>query len=157
MRFQISCISACFAVAAPLPVFASDFLLKPSTGGGYVIERSAAEEKKSAHGLATVADLISLLRVSAAAPQKIDFAAGKKLEGAFTITVGREDGTLGRYEGASEVIIFTVPDTVETAGDLTTFAGAVVFTLKIDNSGTAAAVQRFETGAISLAPAGKSL
>lgn len=157
MRLQFNCLSACFALAVAPPVLAADFLLKPATGGGYVIERSAAAGEKSAHGLATVADLIPLLRVSAAVPEKIDFAAGRKLDGAFTITVAREDGTLGRYEGASEVIIFTTPETVATAGDLTTFSGAVVFALKIDNSGSAASVQRFEAGAISLAPARKSL
>lgn len=155
MRIQHYFLSVC--VAAAQPALAADFALKPSKGGGYVIERSVAAGEKSAHGLATVADLVPLLKEGEAAAEKVDFAAGKKLEGAFTITVGRDDGTLGRYKGASDVIIFTAPDSLATAGDLTTFSGAVVFALKIDNAGSASAVQRFETGAITLLQTRKSL
>ena len=157
MRLQFHCFSACFAFAAAQPALAADFALKPAREGGFVIERRIAAGEKSAYGLATVAELIPLLTDEAAAPEKIDFAAGKKLDGVFTVTVGRDDGTLGRYDGASDVIIFTAPDSVATAGGVTTFAGAVDFALKIDNAGTAAAVQRFETGAITLSFTRKSL
>jgi hypothetical protein len=155
MRLQLFASTLCLAAAQP--ALADGLALKPVEEGGYVIERSIAAGKKSAHGLATVAELIPLLNEEAAAPEKIDFAAVKKLDGVYKVTVGREDGTLGRYDDASDVIIFSAPDSMATTGGVTTFSGAVVFALKIDNAGTAAAVQRFETGAITLSLTRKSL
>lgn len=157
MRSWLQHFSACIAFAAAPPALSADLLLKRSEGGGFVIERSIAAGAKSAHGLATVSELIPLLKEDAAAPEKIDFAAGRKLDGVFTIVVGREDGTLGRYEAATDVIIFTAPDSLATSGALTTFSGAVVFTLKIDNAEAVSSVQRLETGAVSLSLTRKSL
>jgi hypothetical protein len=137
---------------------AGDYLLKPVEGGGYLIERSAAPAAaKTTRGLATVADLVSLLDGDAAAPENIDFTAGKKMEGVYTVLVGRSDGSLGKYERARDVIIFAAPSSLTTRGDLTTLTGAVVFALKVDNSGAPGAVQRFETGVISLTRARGSL
>lgn len=137
---------------------ARGFLLKPVNGGGYAIERnSGPDAPQTAHGIATIADLIPLLERDAGAPEKIDFTAGEKLEGVFTVMVGREDGTLGKYEGANDVIVFAAPASRSTRGDLTTLSGAVVFSLKIDNAGAPVAVQRLETGTITLTRARKSL
>ncbi len=157
MRPKFRPLCLCFVLAVGQPALAADFALRKSEGGGFVIERNGLATKQSAHGLATIAELIPLLKQDGATPEKIDFAAGKKLEGTYTVIVGRDDGTLGRYEGAVDVIMFSAPETMTIAGDLTTYSGAVVFALKIDNAGSAAAVQRFETGAISLALTRKSL
>jgi hypothetical protein len=132
------------------------YVLKPVAGGGFAIERASPEAKKFAHGLASMAELVSLLRYEAKAPEKIDFTAGKKLDGVFTVLVGRDDGTLGKFDRASDVVIFAAPESISTTGDVTTLWGAVVFALKIDNAGVAP-VQRFETGAITLTQARKSL
>jgi hypothetical protein len=156
MRFLLPFMSA-LACALAAPAFAAEFALVQDEAGGFVIERSGGAAQKSARGLATIADLVPLLLKDAAAPEKVDFSAGKKLEGTFSIVVEREDGSLGRYKEASDVIIFAAPTSIATSGDITTFAGAVVFALKIDNEGAAAAVQRFETGAISLTTRKKSL
>ncbi len=156
--FAAGIASASFAMSAALAAGAQDFALKPVEGGGYAIERTgAAAGKKAAHGLATVSDLIPLLMDEAAAPEKVDFTAGKKLDGVYTVIVGRDDGTLGKYEGASDVVIFAAPSSLSTSGELMTLAGAVVFALRIDNAGAPAAAQRFETGAITLTRTGKSL
>jgi hypothetical protein len=148
---------ASFATGAAAADRSGEFLLKPVTGGGYAIERRAPAGVGAAHGLATIADLVPLLHDEAASAAKIDFTAGQKLDGVFTVLVGRDDGTLGKYEGASDVVIFATPSSLTTSGDLTTLAGAVVFALKIDNAGAASAVQRFETGAITLSRVKKSL
>lgn len=151
-------IPAFFAGSASLAGGAGDFTLKPVVGGGYSIERKGLPgAPKTAHGLATIADLVPLLADDAAAPEKIDFTAGRKLDGDFTVIVGRDDGTLGKYEGASDVVIFAARSTLSEVGDVTTLSGAVVFALKVDNSAAPAAVQRFESGAITLTRARKSL
>lgn len=157
--FFLSGIAAASLVAsAATAERASSFSLKPLEGGGYAIERGKAPEAlKSAHGLATVADLIPLLTDEAATAEKVDFTAGKKLDGVFTVLVGREDGTLGKFENASDVVIFAAPASLTISGELTTLAGAVVFALKIDNASAPAAVQRFEAGAITLTRSRKSL
>lgn len=127
------------------------FALRQIEGGGYAIERAAGQtESSSVHGLASMADLASLLQKDAAAPSKIDFAAGQKLDGIYTLLIERSDGTLAKYERASDVIIFAAPSTLAQRGDITTLNGAVVFALKIDNAGATTAIQRFETGAISM-------
>lgn len=136
----------------------SDYALRPVAGGGYAIERKAAPDSvKKALGLASIAELAPLLAADAAAPEKVDFTAGKKLDGVFTVLVGRDDGTLGKYEGASDVVIFAAQSTLSEVGDVTTLSGAVVFAIKIDNAGAPAAVQRFEAGTIALTRASKSL
>lgn len=157
MRLEMPLSVFLVTVGACASALAGDFALKRAEGGGFLVEPSAAATKQSAHGLASIADLVPLLTESAAAPEKVDFDAGKKLDGVFTITVGREDGTLGRYEGASDVIMFAAPQSTATRGDLTTFAGVVVFALKIDNTGAAPAVQRFEQGDIAMTRTRKSL
>lgn len=157
MRLHIPLSVLFIAFGAEAPAMAGEFSLKRVEGGGFIVEPSAAATKKSGHGLASIADLVPLLTESAAAPEKVDFDAGKKLDGVFTITVGRADGTLGRYEGASDVIMFAAPQSTATSGELTTFSGVVVFALKIDNKGTDHAVQRFESGEIALTRTRKSL
>ena len=157
MRARFHRLSLWIAIAVTQPALGADFTLTPAKEGGFFIERNIAAAEKSARGLATVAELIPLLKEDAATPENVAFSAGKKLEGVFTVLVGREDGALGRYEGASEVIIFPAPDSMTTAGDLTTFSGAVVFALKVDKAGKASAVQRLETGAITLSQTRKSL
>lgn len=143
------------AAAADEP---SGFALKPVEGGGYAIEpNQSAVAAGPPHGLATVVDLIALLKSEAAAPEKVDFTAGKKLDGVYTLIVGRDDGTLGKYERVSDVVIFAAPTSLTVTGDLMTLSGAVVFAMKIDNPGAPSAVQRLETGAITLKRARKSL
>lgn len=147
-----------FGAGANAAERAEGFLLKPIEGGGFAIERVLdSDSQKSVHGIATVAEIVTLLKDEAAAPEKIDFAAGQKLEGVFTVLVGRDDGTLGKFERASDVVIFAAPSSMTTVGDVTTLSGAVVFALKIDNANAASPVQRFETGAITLTRARKSL
>jgi hypothetical protein len=80
-----------------------------------------------------------------------------KLDGAFTITVARADGTLGKYEDATDVFIFARRDTLQTVQDVTTLDGAVVFALKIDNAPAGVPEQRLEQGAITLTPDEKSI
>lgn len=157
MRFQIPFSIFVFAFGADASALAGEFALKRVDGGGFVVERSAVAQQTSAHGLASIVDLVPLLKDGAAAPEKVDFDAGKKIDGVFTITVGREDGTLARYEGASDVIMFAAPQSAATSGDLTTFSGVVVFALKIDNTGAASPVQRIDSGEIALTRTQKSL
>ncbi len=139
---------------------AGGFLLKPVEGGGFVVERTAPAVKApavKAHGLATISDLATLLRDQAGAPEKIDFSNGSKIDGVYTVMVGRADGTLGKYERATEVIVFAEPQSITATGDVTSLSGAIVFALKIDNSGASAAIQRFESGDITLTRTRKSL
>lgn len=128
--------------------------LVPVEGGGYQIERDAGTAKVEAKGIATAAELAPLLLTEAVQGKKIDYSNGVKFEGVYRVLVGREDGTLGKYEGASDVIAFVAPETMAKAGAVTTLDGAIVFALKIDNK---RAVQRFERGVITLTEMKKSL
>jgi hypothetical protein len=141
---------ALFAFVA-LPAFASEpaapIRLVPVEGGGYAIERDAGVAKVEATGIASVAEIVPLLTAEAAKGEKVDYSNGVRFEGAYTILVGREDGTLGKYEGASDVVAFVAPETMTKTGKVTTLDGAIVFALKIDNKRS---VQRLERGVITL-------
>ncbi len=161
MRPSILALGIGAALSISVTVTAAEpiqYTLKPVEGGGFIIEQREPQAKqKAAIGLAAVADLAGLLTDASAPSTKVDFTAGKKLEGVYTVLIGRDDGTLGKFENASDVVIFAAPSSMTTTGDLTTLSGAVVFALKIDNAGGPAAVQRFESGAITLTRTRKSL
>lgn len=145
----------CLAVS---PAFASEkpapLRLVPVEGGGFAIEREAGAKPVEAKGIATVAELVPLLTAEAVKGEKVDYSNGVKFDGVYTILIGREDGTLGKYEGASDVVAFVAPETMAKAGSVTTLDGAIVFALKIDNQ---RAVQRFERGVITLTEMKKTL
>lgn len=145
---------ALFLLAAA-PAFAADtpapLRLIPVEGGGFAIERAPSVES---HGLASVAEIAPLLTAEMQKGEKVDYSSGVKFEGLYTILVGREDGTLGKYERASDVIAFVAPKSLAKAGAVTTLDGAIVFALKVDNKN---AVQRFERGVITLTEVKKSL
>lgn len=149
-------ILALFALAAA-PALAGEqpapLRLVPVESGGYAIERDSGVEPVEAKGIASVAEILPLLADQPGA-EKVDYSNGRKFDGTYTITVGREDGTLGKYQGASEVIAFVAPKTLLKTGAVTTLDGAIVFALKIDNKQS---VQRFERGLITLTETRKSL
>ncbi|NWG92903.1 MAG: hypothetical protein HXY21_10435 [Parvularculaceae bacterium] len=145
------CLAAAPALAAGK---SAPLRLVPVDGGGYAIERDVGAKWVEAKGIATVAELVPLLSAEAVKGEKIDYSNGVKFEGVYTILVGREDGTLGKYEGASDVIAFAAPETTAKTGAVTTLDGAIVFALKIDNK---RAVQRFERGVITLTEMKKTL
>ena len=138
------------------PAFAGEpaapLKLIPVEGGGYAIERDAVAPLE-AKGIATVAEIVPLLSAQANA-EKVDYANGQKLDGVFTVIVGRDDGTLGKYEGAVDIIVFAAPKSLTQVKGVTTLEGGVVFALKIDN---ARAVQRFERGVITLTQTKKAV
>lgn len=142
---------AAVAIAGEAP---AAFRLVPVEGGGYQIERDAGVKPVEAHGIASVAEIVPLLAAEALMGEKVDYSNGVKFEGVYTILVGREDGTLGKYESASDVIAFVAPETMTKTGKVTTLDGAIVFALKIDN---ARAVQRLERGVVTLTETKKSL
>jgi hypothetical protein len=145
------CLAAAPALAAEKT---APLRLVPVEGGGYAIEREAGVNSVEAKGIATVAELAPLLSAEAVKGEKVDYSNGVKFDGVYTILIGREDGTLGKYEGASDVIAFAAPQTMAKAGAVTTLDGAIVFALKIDNK---RAVQRFERGVITLTEMRKTL
>jgi hypothetical protein len=145
----------CLAVAPALAAEkAVPLRLVPVDGGGYAIEREAGVKSVEAKGIASIAELAPLLSAEAVKGEKVDYSNGVKFDGVYTILIGREDGTLGKYEGASDVIAFAAPETMAKAGAVTTLDGAIVFALKIDNK---RAVQRFERGVITLTETKKTL
>lgn len=144
------------AALAAAPAFAGDataWKLTPIKGGGFAIERAEAAGKVAATGLANAAELAPLL-ADQPAPAKVDYSNGVKLEGVYTIGVGREDGTLAKFENATDLVAFAAPETMFRSGGVTTYNGAIVFALKIDN---ARIVQRFERGVVTLTAKGKVL
>lgn len=147
-----------FAIAAfaAAPAFAGEapkLTLTPLKDGGYAIERASEPGKPAPKGLASAAEIAPLL-ASEPAAAKIDYSNGVKLEGVYTIGVGREDGTLAKFENATDLVAFAAPETMFRSGGVTTYSGAIVFALKIDN---ARLVQRFERGVVTLTAKGKAL
>jgi hypothetical protein len=145
-----------FLAAAPALAAekAAPLRLVPVDGGGYAIERETGAKSVEAKGIATVAELVPLLTAEAVKGEKLDYSNGVKFEGVYTILIGREDGTLGKYEGASDVVVFAAPETMAKSGAVTTLEGVIVFALKIDNRRSA---QRFERGVITLTETKKTL
>lgn len=134
-------VAPAFAESAP------NLLLVPVSEGGFIIERATPADDVDPVGLADAKELAPLLAATATTAEKVDFTNGVKLEGPFTITVGREDGTVARFEDARDVIAFAAKDSIATAGQVTTLNGGVVFSLKVDNKRS---LQRFERGVITL-------
>lgn len=150
-----------FLLLFALPAFAagsaSALKIRALEEGGYAVERAPAGVTEISGGIAELSELAPILAAALPNAEKIDFSKGVKLEGIFTITVGREDGTLGKYEEATDVFVFARPDTLNTVQKITTLDGAVVFALKIDNTPNGVPVQRLEQGVITLTPDDKSV
>ena len=120
--------------------------------GGFLIEHPAIADGLEPVGLvaahhATLADLSRLTAPDGGCAMDIDFADGVKLEGVYSIKIGREDGTVVEFQDARDVIAFAMPMTDSKFGRVTTLRGGVVFALKPDNERS---VQRFERGVITL-------
>jgi hypothetical protein len=139
--------------AAPMMVRAeeSSWRLVPLARGGFAVEGGPADRQRP--GLASAAELVPLLMGQPNA-ERVDYGNGVKLDGVYTITVGREDGAVRKYKGATDIIIFADPATLAQTEGVTTLEGGVVFALKIDNQRS---VQRFERGIIALTQTKKSL
>lgn len=152
MRLFILALAAFTAAPLAAAEKPAPLRLVPAEGGGYAIEATGAAPVE-ATGIADAAALAPLLAATDG-PDKVDYANGRKVDGVFTVTVGREDGTLGRYERATDIIVFAAPKSLNTVNNVTTLEGGVVFALKINN---ARAVQRFEKGVITLTATTKSL
>ncbi len=151
---RIAVLLAAFMVAPAFAAGAPDqWRLVKVEGGGFAIERGGVEPVAAA-GIATIKEIVPLLTEQAAA-EKVDYSNGVKFDGVFSVMIGREDGTLGKYEGASDIIAFAAPETMKTISGVTTLDGAIVFALKIDNRPRA--VQRFERGVITLTQTKKSI
>lgn len=150
MRFAI--IVFLFAISSALAAPKEVYRLIPIEGGGFVIEYATAE-RLHPKGIAAAMDVVPFLARQPEA-EKVDFRNGMKLDGVYTIIVGREDGTLGKFEGASDVIAFAAPDTLVEVNGVTTMDGGVVFALKIDNK---RAMRRFERGTITLTQTTKAV
>jgi hypothetical protein len=144
-------IAALFVMPARAGEPPISLMLTPLKGGGYEIERGAASG--AAAGLASAAEIAPLLANQPVAA-RVDYSNGVKLEGVYTVSVGREDGTLAKFEYATDLVAFAAPDTMFRSGGVTTYDGAIVFALKIDN---ARVVQRFERGVVTLTRMRKSL
>lgn len=175
MRYLLALLA--FSLAAPAsasePVLTGEpaptgeppsFRLIRAEDGGFFIERArpdnapnnALVDQTAAHtvGLADAAEISALLVAEFNNRETIDYSNGVKFDGVYSIVVGREDGTLTKYERASDVIAFVTPKSIAKAGAVTTLDGAIVFALKVDNKN---AVQRFERGVITLTEVKKSL
>lgn len=136
----------------------SGWRLKAGEGGGFVVEpKAGAVADIAATGLAAAGDLLPLLQSAYAGADGVDFSQGEKLDGAYTVTVARDDGTLARFDGAENIIVFARPRTLSTVGGVTSLSGVIVFTLKIDNFGKGRAVQRLDEGDITLTLPEKSV
>jgi hypothetical protein len=146
-------IAALFAPPALAEEPPPALMLTPLQGGGYGIERGGAPGEVAPKGLASAAEIAPLLAREPAAA-RIDYSNGVKLDGVYTVSVGREDGTLAKFENATDLVAFAAPETMFRAGGVTTYEGAIVFALKIDN---ARVVQRFERGVVTLTRMRKSL
>lgn len=144
---------AALAVTPAIAGEATAWKLTPIKGGGYAIERSTEAGALATKGLAGAADIAPLL-ASEPAAAKVDYSNGVRLEGVYTIKIGREDGTLAQFDGATDLVAFAAPETMFRSGGVTTYNGAIVFALKIDN---ARLVQRFERGVVTLTAKGKAL
>lgn len=144
-----------------LPAFAASAPSAPKIRalekGGYAIERAPAGVTEISGHLAAMSELAPILSAELPNSEKIDFSKGVKLEGAFTITIARADGTLGKYEEATDVFVFARPNSLNKVQNVTSLDGAVVFALKIDNAPNGVPPQRLEQGVITLTPDEKSV
>jgi hypothetical protein len=125
--------------------------------GGFIVNASATPLTSAGKGLFAAADLESLVKETTSADRLPRYETGEALDGAFTITVGRDDGKLVQYDNVEDVTVFAKPRSLRADGGLTTLVGAVVFTMKPNFDADTMAHKRLEHGVIMLTRLDSSL